>query len=264
MHNLFLLILLVEPIFILCFCGKRITGAGGGIGQEVALIYASEGAVVVCVDIDEKLNQETVHLIANLGYKKAHAYTCDVGDYFQVIALSKQVEEEVGVVTILINNAGVFVAKTICNIEPTEIEKMISANLMSQFWTVKAFLPSMLKNNYGHIVGIASVLTFASFTFMSSPYTIPYNASKFAVQGLMEGLQNELALSKNCKIKTTVIHPCITDTVLVRLSNIKHSLSFPFCKPKDVARGIVDSQRKELAASIVPNGSCVTLFPLAR
>lgn len=236
-----------------------ITGAGRGIGQEVALIYASEGAIVVCVDINEKLNLETVRLISNLGYEKAHAYTCDVSDYSQVIALSKQVQEEVGVVTILINNAGVFVANTVCNIETTEIEKMISANLMSQFWMVKAFLPSMLKNNYGHIVGIASVLTFAS-----CPYTVPYSASKFAVQGLMEGLENELALDKNCKIKTTVIHPCITDTLMLRLSNMKHSQSFPLYKAKDVARGIVDSQRKGLVTSIVPNGICMILSPLAR
>uniref|UniRef100_A0A1Y1JUB5 Uncharacterized protein n=1 Tax=Photinus pyralis TaxID=7054 RepID=A0A1Y1JUB5_PHOPY len=111
-----------------------VTGAGDGIGKEVALIYASAGATVVCIDINAEANEETIRTIANLGYAKAYAYTCDVSDYQQVVFIINKIEQEVGNVTILVNNAGILFGNPFCELSATEIEKMIQVNLMSHFW----------------------------------------------------------------------------------------------------------------------------------
>ncbi|KAB0798399.1 hypothetical protein PPYR_09392 [Photinus pyralis] len=236
-----------------------VTGAGDGIGKEVALIYASAGATVVCIDINAEANEETIRTIANLGYAKAYAYTCDVSDYQQVVFIINKIEQEVGNVTILVNNAGILFGNPFCELSATEIEKMIQVNLMSHFWTVKAILPSMLKNNYGHIVSVASI-----FTIISMPYFVPYSASKFAVQGFIDGLQNELALNKNNKIRTTLIHPCITNTALRRGANATFSSLIPVFNPKDVAAGIVNAQRRDMVEAAIPWGLHLTLRSFLR
>lgn len=236
-----------------------ITGSAEGIGRELAFIYASEGATVVCVDINEELNEQTLGLISDAGYGKAYTYKCDVSDYQQVSMVCQRIEKEVGNVTILINNVGVLITNHFCELTTEEIEKMVKVNLMSYFWTVKAILPSMLKNNYGHIVSIASVATIVSI-----PYLIPYSASKYAIQGFMEGLQNELLLNKNCKIKTTLIHPCITNTSLMRNANMIYSSMVPVFKPKDVAEGIVNAQRRDIVEAIIPSSYYLPFRGLAR
>nr|XP_012217368.1 PREDICTED: short-chain dehydrogenase/reductase family 16C member 6-like [Linepithema humile] len=155
-----------------------VTGAGHGIGKELAIGYALLGATVVCWDINEKTNQQTKNEIKKMGKDSIHAYRCDVTNREEVFKVAEKVRTEVGDVTILINNAG----------------------------TLRAFLPSMIEKNHGHVVAVSSLL--AIVTLM---YATVYSPTKSAVRALMESFNEELRLSSKGKslIKFTTVFPTL-------------------------------------------------------
>lgn len=224
-----------------------ITGAAQGIGRELALKYALEGATVVCVDIDQKANLETVRMIGELGKIKGYAYMCDVSDYQNVMDTCKQIEEEVGNVTILVNNAAVLFANRFWEWSKSEIESTINVNLLGNLWMVKAILPSMMKNNYGHIVAMSSMAC-----FVSSPNITPYGATKCAIKGFMDGLRNELAMVNNRKIKVTTVYPYVIETQMAKLCKMKYPSLMPSIKPKRAAEVIVSAQRRDVENLTIP------------
>lgn len=248
-----------------------ITGTAQGLGRQLAICYASKGATVVCVDIQEESNKETVKIISDLGYEKAHPYKCDVSDYAKVLEMCQKIESEVGNITILINNAGICYVNSVhrlCETSKAEIEQIIGVNTLSHFWTIKAILPSMLKNNYGHIVAIASMTSFCGL-----PLLIPYSTSKYAVKGLMDSLQKELALYENCQVKTTTVHPFFFDTQIVTQANANFPSLVHIYKQNYVAKSIMNAQRREIIEATVPSyylpfrcligsipGKCMGLF----
>lgn len=107
-----------------------VTGAGQGIGRELAFELAKAGAVVVCVDIREDTNLETVRMIQDAGSSMAFAYVCDVANREAVEELVKSVMSEVGDVSILINNAGVLYCRPFLHHSPRQIENIFQTNLM--------------------------------------------------------------------------------------------------------------------------------------
>ncbi|XP_011862705.1 PREDICTED: short-chain dehydrogenase/reductase family 16C member 6-like, partial [Vollenhovia emeryi] len=155
-----------------------ITGAGHGIGKELAIGYASLGATVVCWDINEETNNETMNDIKKMGRDSVYAYRCDVTDREEVFKVSRKVKKEVGDVTILINNAGIAYIKPLLNQSFDEIQRVIDVNVIAHYWTLKAFLPSMIEKNHGHILAISSVAAFCS-----GLYGTVYCPSKSAVNG---------------------------------------------------------------------------------
>ncbi|XP_011694272.1 PREDICTED: epidermal retinol dehydrogenase 2-like, partial [Wasmannia auropunctata] len=134
-----------------------ITGAGHGIGKELAIGYALLRATVVCWDINEETNNQTMDDIKKMGIDSVHAYRCNVADREEVFRVAKKVKKEVGDVTILFNNAGIGFAKSFLNHSFDEIARVIDVNLNAHCWTLKAFLPSMIEKNHGHVVALSSM-----------------------------------------------------------------------------------------------------------
>jgi len=238
-----------------------ITGTGHGIGKELALQYASQSATVVCWDINEKTNQETVKKIAQLGYTKAHAYVCDVTNRVQVKEMTKRVQEEVGDISILINNAGIMPSHLLLQHTPIEIERTININLVAHFWTLQAILPIMIKNNRGHIVAISSVAGLGGFE-----NNVPYCASKWAVRGMMEALDRELRINPNCQIKLTTIYPYMVDTGLCKRPEIRFTNNMPVLSPRCVSEHIMSAQRRAMREISIPRyflplGYVLRLYP---
>ncbi|KAF2900616.1 hypothetical protein ILUMI_05571 [Ignelater luminosus] len=227
-----------------------ITGAASGIGRELALQYAAEGATVVCWDINEKGNLETVEEIASLGYPKAHAYVCNVANRKEVMETAEKVGKDVGNVTILINNAGALRSCPFLDHTSKDIETVINVNLMGHFWTLQAFLPTMVKNNYGHIVAISSLAGLIG----ASRHITAYTASKFAVRGMMEALYSDLHVDSKCQIKTTCIYPAGVETGLFDIKRVyrRYPKIMPMLKSKDVAKCIMDAQRRDMFEITVP------------
>lgn len=111
----------------------------------------------------------------------------DVSDREAVYRTAHRVREEIGPVDILINNAGIVCCKTMLELPDKAIENTFAVNILAHYWTIKAFLPDMIRQKRGHIVTIASV------TGMVGIYgCTDYSATKFACIGLHESLFCEL------------------------------------------------------------------------
>lgn len=168
-----------------------ITGAGHGIGRELALKYAEQGSEVVCVDINGECNQETVALANNLKKGRAYGYVCDVTDREAVLAVGNQIRAAVGHVSVVINNAGIMPCHPLDKTTHVEIRKMFEVNTLAHFWVFEAFLPFMKQQNRGHLISISSIAG-----IIGTANVVPYCATKFAVRGMMESLYEELREEK--------------------------------------------------------------------
>ena len=110
-----------------------LTGAGSGLGRLMALKFARLGATVVCVDINETSNDETVQKIKSEGFK-AYGYKCDCSSREDIYRVAEFVKKQVGDVTMLINNAGIVSGKKFLETEDWMIQKSMDINTMAHFW----------------------------------------------------------------------------------------------------------------------------------
>ncbi|XP_013791465.1 17-beta-hydroxysteroid dehydrogenase 13-like, partial [Limulus polyphemus] len=187
-----------------------ITGAGRGMGRELALQFAKRRTLLVLWDINENEVQNVAEEVRQLG-AEAHAYKCDVSNFHQVEAMAARVTREVGDVTILFNNAGIVHLKPFSDLQPAEILRTMSVNTLAHFWTIKHFLPRMIELGRGHVAAMCSICG-----ILGGPFTADYSASKHAVIGLMRALEEELYFTgKGDIIKFTAICPTIVNTGFV-------------------------------------------------
>uniref|UniRef100_A0A8C5YVI0 Estradiol 17-beta-dehydrogenase 11 n=1 Tax=Marmota marmota marmota TaxID=9994 RepID=A0A8C5YVI0_MARMA len=118
---------------------------------------------------------------------------------------------EIGDISILVNNAGVVYTSDLFSTQDSQIEKTFAVNTLAHFWTTKAFLPSMMKNNDGHIVTVASAAG-----LIGVPFLLAYCSSKFAAVGFHGALTEELNAFKKNGIKTTCFCPNFINTEVVK------------------------------------------------
>ncbi|KAL0109613.1 hypothetical protein PUN28_014574 [Cardiocondyla obscurior] len=240
-----------------------ITGAGHGIGKELALRYASLGATVVCWDLNQETNEETVNEIKKTGVTAAYAYQCDVSKREQVLHVAERVKKEIGDVSILVNNAGIMPCHAFLDHTPDEIRRIFDINVLAHFWMLQTFLPSMIEKNHGHVVALSSLAGIGGL-----PNLVPYCASKFAVRGLMESISEELRVSSKGKslIKFTTIYPYMVDTGLCKKPKIRFPDAMPLVSPRQAASQIIQAQRRSYRERTVPSmwlsvNTIVRLFP---
>ncbi|CAH1715693.1 unnamed protein product [Aphis gossypii] len=176
-----------------------VTGAARGLGRELCLRFHSLGAKVACVDIDGEGCAETAKAINRKG-GAAKGYKVDVTDRLQIKAMHETVMKELGPVDIVVNNAGIVLAHMYVNPESDQlIEDLINVNILGQIWINRELLPSMLKRNHGQIVAISSMSSMSGLSGIST-----YTATKWATNGMMESLHNELRELKSAVVSTTV------------------------------------------------------------
>jgi all-trans-retinol dehydrogenase (NAD+) len=182
-----------------------ITGAASGIGRLMALKAAAKGATMVLWDIDEAgLAKLVAEIRTDRG--KAFSYRCDVSKHQEVYRVAEQVRADVGMVDVLINNAGVISGNPLLECSDEQIHRTMAVNIMAHFWTVRAFLPDMISASRGHIVTIASAGGIIGVSRM-----VDYCASKFAAFGFDEALRMEFRKNR-WRIKTTVVCPYYINT----------------------------------------------------
>ncbi|ALC39375.1 CG14946 [Drosophila busckii] len=226
-----------------------ITGTGHGIGRELALQYAALGCTVVCVDIDEKGNAETVEQAKRLNRGAVHKFTCDVSERLQVLALAVRVREHVGAITVLVNNVGIMPTHPLMQQTEDEIQRVFKVNVFSQFWAVQAFLDHMKEQGRGHIIAISSIAGLVGLSNL-----VPYCATKFAVRGMMESLHEELREGQQKEnIKTTIIYPYMTNTGLCKRPRVKFPSLMSLMEPQHVAKKIVEAHRADAMEASIPS-----------
>jgi short-subunit dehydrogenase len=114
-------------------------------------------------------------------------YKCDVTNSTELHSLAETIRTTHGEPTVLINNAGIHIGKSIFEETEEEIRRIFSVNTMAHWFTAKEFAPAMVKANHGHIVTIASMASFVCFAGM-----VDYCATKASALAFHEGLAGEL------------------------------------------------------------------------
>ena len=168
--------------------GKRIllTGATGGLGAELAMQLAEQGAVLTLVGRDEnKLSQLKNTL--DKSSSKTYYITADLNEPQANIHIIEAARKNMGDIDILINNAGVLDFIRFEHQTDERIAQMIHTNVTAPIQLTRAILGHFKSNNKGHIVFVGSI--FGSLGF---PYFSTYCASKFAVHGFSQSLRREL------------------------------------------------------------------------
>ena len=164
-----------------------ITGAGSGIGEATAKLFASEGAKVALVARTKSSLDSVVNAIKEAG-GNARAYTLDVCITANVEETFKAIEADLGPIDILLNSAGVFYPTPGGEMEEKEWRGMLDINVGGTINTCNAVLPGMKARETGHIVNIASI----SGLVAGSSYSV-YGATKAAVIMLSKSLAAEFA-----------------------------------------------------------------------
>ena len=172
------------------FEGKTalVTGGSRGIGRAICLELAGGGAnVVLCYAGNEAAAQETVRAVEALGVK-ALAVRCDVSDAAGVDELAKAAVETFGRIDILVNNAGITRDNLLMRMSEADFDQVVAANLKGAFLCMKAVSRLMLKQRYGRIVNLSSVVG-----LRGNAGQVNYAASKAGVIGMTKSLAKELA-----------------------------------------------------------------------
>ncbi|MBD3321124.1 MAG: 3-oxoacyl-[acyl-carrier-protein] reductase [Chitinivibrionales bacterium] len=170
-----------------------ITGAGRGIGKEIALKLAAAGADIAICDIDLDSARQTAGEIENLG-KKSLAVRADVSDADSVHSLFGEFSNTFGTCDILVNNAGITRDGLIVRMKDDDWDSVLRINLRSAYLCSRECARPMMKARQGKIVNIASVVG-----LMGNAGQTNYGASKAGLIGLTKSLARELA-SRNITV----------------------------------------------------------------
>lgn len=178
-----------------------VTGAGSGIGRQLAIELARRGARLAVSDIDEVGLGETAQRVKALG-AEVHSAPLDVSDRAAVEDYATAVAEHHGVVHQVYNNAGVAGGgRTVLDMDWEGYERTLAVNLFGVIHGTKAFLPHLIASGDGHVVNVSSLNG-----VMAQPTLSAYCASKFGVRGFTEALRTEVLLAGH-PVRVTVVHP---------------------------------------------------------
>ncbi|TDL29814.1 retinal short-chain dehydrogenase/reductase [Rickenella mellea] len=206
-----------------------VTGGSSGIGELIANTLAVRNVTVIVLDVNPIITENY-----NITY-----YKCDVSNWDEVHAVSQKIVEEIGHPTVLINNAGVVQGKLLLDLSPEDVKQTFDVNVLAHFWTLKAFLPEMIKQKVGHIVTVSSVMGLVGAAQLTD-----YAASKAALVSLNDSLRYELDKRYNApKIRTTLLLPGYIMTPLFSRVTLPsswfHRFFAPALQPVAVAKAVI-------------------------
>jgi 3-oxoacyl-[acyl-carrier protein] reductase len=214
-----------------------VTGAGRGIGREIALQLARRGADIAAIDVAPELAEETVALVKELD-RRARAYNCNVVDPGEVSATVESVIGDFGKIDILVNNAGITRDNLLVRMTDEEWDAVLAVNLKGVFNFTRAVARPMMKQRSGKIVNVASVVGITGNAGQAN-----YCASKAGVIGLTKAAAQELAPRG---INVNAVAPGFIETEMTKAlpDSVKSKIMtrIPFGKmgrPSDVAGAVL-------------------------
>jgi short-subunit dehydrogenase len=177
-----------------------VTGAGSGIGRELAYGLGRRGCRLAISDVDERGLADTAgSLRANR--VEVLAAQLDVADRDAVTDHAQQVVDRFGVVHQLYNNAGVATNRSLVELSYAELDRVLRINLWGVIHGTMAFLPQLIASGNGHLVNISSVNA-----FLAQPGLTAYCASKAGVRGFTEAVRAEM-IADGHPVQVSVVHP---------------------------------------------------------
>jgi NAD(P)-dependent dehydrogenase (short-subunit alcohol dehydrogenase family) len=159
-----------------------ITGAGRGIGRATALELARMGADIVVAELDRAGAERTAGEVRGLG-RRALAVVTDVTSRKDLAAMAAQARAELGRIDILVNNAGIYRAAATLDVTEEHWDAIMNINAKAVFFATQAVLPTMIAQQRGAIVSLASMAG-----KIGSRTNLPYNVSKAAVISMTKSL----------------------------------------------------------------------------
>ena len=181
-----------------------ITGASRGIGATTAVYFAQKGYNVGINYLNSKERAESVaEKIRSLG-QRAELYQGDVADFEQIKSVIARCADELGAISVVVNNAGIAQQKLFTDTTPDEWRRMFSVNIDGMYNVLHASLPQMINKKSGSVVNVSSM-----WGVCGASCEVAYSASKSAVIGLTKALAAELAPSG---IRVNCVAPGLIDT----------------------------------------------------
>ena len=186
-----------------------ITGAGSGMGRELARQAAQQGALLAVSDWDADALAGTVDLVRGTG-AQVRGDVVDVSDRAAMGQWATAVVDRFGRVDVLINNAGVSMSGDFEDMTYEEFDWILGVNLYGVIHGTKEFLPHLIASGEGTLVNISSL-----FGLISMPGQSAYNTTKDAVRGFTEALREEMLVNRH-PVTVTSVHPGGIRTGIVR------------------------------------------------
>jgi 3-oxoacyl-[acyl-carrier protein] reductase len=205
-----------------------VTGGAAGIGKSIAVQFARAGAKVAVCDVKFDEAKETAQTIGGTAYK------VDVANFAEVAAVGEEIAKTLGTIHILVNNAGVTRDTLFLRMDEKDWDFVLGINLKGAFNFTKAAIRYMMKERWGRIINISSVIG-----LIGNAGQVNYAASKAGILGLTKSLAREFA-SRN--ITVNAIAPGYIETALTQ--NLPANLKEAYLKtiplgrlgiPEDVA-----------------------------
>ena len=178
-----------------------ITGAGSGMGREMALIAARSGARLAISDWNPDGLNQTVILAKDAGATEIRSDVVDVSDRVAMATWAAAVVEQFGTVNVMVNNAGVTLTGDFETMSYEDFDWIVGVNFFGVVNGTKEFLPHLIASGDGHLINISSL-----FGLISIPGQSAYNATKFAVRGFTEALREEMLVAGH-PVTVTSVHP---------------------------------------------------------
>ena len=207
-----------------------ITGAASGIGAACAKAFSNAGAKVAVVDIDAKGSQLIAESIEGI------AVECDLADKAAIDSMIIEVEQQIGPIDLLFNNAGIGSGSGVFDSPIEEWQRQWDINLMSHVHAIQGVLPGMLDRGEGYLLHTASMAG-----ILSSHGNLPYAVSKHAVVGLAEWLAFTYA---HRGIGVSLLAPLAVRTPMLgdaADSEWASQAGGPIKEPEEVAQQVVEA-----------------------
>lgn len=214
-----------------------VTGASRGIGRAIAIKLAECGAkVVVNYSSNENEAKKTLELMGNKA-NNARISRFDVADYQAVTEAIDQIKAEFGSIDILVNNAGIKIDGLLLRLKPEEFDRQISINLKGAFNCTQAAARYMVKNHFGRIINISSLVAQSG----NAGQTV-YSAAKAGLIAMSKSLAKELG-SRNILVNTITpgyIETDMTKDILEKgeADILSHVPVRRIGKPSDIANAV--------------------------
>ena len=210
-----------------------ITGSARGIGRAIALTFAKEGSDIVVADVNLEEAEKTAKDIEALG-RKALAVALDVTDFTKIEEALNKILDKFGKVDILVNNAGITKDNLLLRMSQQDWDAVINVNLKGTFNCIKALSRPMIKQRYGKIINIASIIGIIGNAGQAN-----YSASKAGIIALTKTAAKELA-SRNVNVNAVAPGFIQTDMTAKLPEEVKKKMMevIPLDKfgtPEDVA-----------------------------
>ena len=202
-----------------------VTGGGRGIGREIAMLFASQGAKVSISARSADQIDTVVDAIKNNG-GEAIAITADVANEEDVHEVVEETMRKFGHIDILVNNAGILGPGPIASVDSKEWRRVIEVNLLGTFYCSKAVTPILISRGWGRIINIASRSGKIGHPFMTA-----YCASKHGVVGLTKALAEELMAFN---ITVNAICPGLVETDMAS-DTVREQVGDKIIKPSQIA-----------------------------